>query len=78
MNRDWSASAGLGYTDITYESLIAADREDDEYYATASLNWKFSRWGSLSASIRYSDRSSNEDFFRYDRLRTGIGFRARW
>ncbi|NBD37259.1 MAG: outer membrane beta-barrel protein [Verrucomicrobia bacterium] len=78
LNRDWSANAGIGYTDITYEGLTGEDREDEEYYATASLNWKFSRWGSLSASLRYSDRSSNVDFFQYDRLRTGVGFRARW
>ncbi len=78
LNRTWSASAGAGYTDITFEGLAETDRQDEEYYATASLNWDISRWGSLSASIRYSDRTSNNDFFQYDRLRTGIGFRARW
>lgn len=78
LNRRWSGSAGVSYRDISYENFLGADRDDETYAANVSLDYQIVRWGSLTLFLRYSDQSSSRERFQFDRLQTGLAFRARW
>jgi len=78
LNRRWSGRVGVSYEETSFDNFIGADRTDESYAGNISLDYQIVRWGSLGLFARYSDRSSNSGAFQFDRLQTGISFRARW
>lgn len=79
LSRALSASAYIGYRDSKYEDLQAGStRSDDGYDLGANLEYRLVRYGSVGLTANYSDRSSNNGLFNYDRTRFGVFFRGSW
>ncbi len=80
LNRQFAGSVFLGYDDIDYNSLVdpLLDRSDQEYYFGGSLSYDWVRWSSIRLEARYSDRSSTDPIFSYDRLRVGVVMTGTW
>jgi hypothetical protein len=78
LSREWSASGSIGYSDIQYTSSFAPDRNDEQAYISLGINHRISRWGTVSATFRYSDRTSDTAEFDYDRLQLGLSLNGRW
>ncbi|MGC9451834.1 MAG: outer membrane beta-barrel protein [Oceanipulchritudo sp.] len=85
LTRDLSGSLFAGYSDTSYDALVATDtgittetRDDEEYSVGGRISYQLVRWGSVSFEARYLDRSSSEPLFDYDRLRIGVTLNGRW
>ena len=79
LSRDLSGSVYLGYSRDQYDSSTASlVRDDKEYFLGGSLQYKLVRWGSIGVDVRYSDQSSSQEVYEFDRLRAGVNFSATW
>lgn len=78
LSRELSVAASAGYLDSEIEQAELPNRDDEELFGTLSLQYKIVRWGTLAFETRYSDRSSSDMLFDYDRLQAGAIFSAEW
>jgi hypothetical protein len=53
-----------------------ATRTDEEKSVDAGLSYQIARWGSIRFNIRYSDQTSTDDTFEFDRVRAGVSLLA--
>lgn len=79
ISREVTGSVFLGYRDSQYKALETGSiRSDDGYDLGASIRYQLARYGSIGLNVSYSDRSSNNLLFSYDRLRIGVIFQGEW
>lgn len=79
MSRAWSANVFAGYNEDDYSGAGPLDnRTDEETFVGLGTSYQIVEWGSIGLDIRYSDQSSSQSDFEYDRFRAGINFGAQW
>jgi hypothetical protein len=78
LNRRLSASARVAYLDGSYDNRVGLSRDDEQWTIGAGLDYQIARWGSLTLSGDYRDRSSNSETFSYDRYTISVGLRTSW
>ncbi|NDV62332.1 outer membrane beta-barrel protein [Puniceicoccales bacterium CK1056] len=79
LTRAWSVNVFAGYIEDDYSGPGPLDnRTDEETFVGAGTSYQLVEWGSIGLDIRYSDQSSSESTFEYDRLRVGINFSGQW
>lgn len=78
LRRGLTASAGVGYRQETFQSLLQPERDDEEISIRGGLSYDLTDWGSVGMEVSHSDRSSNVSDFSYSRLRVGLTFRGTW
>jgi lipopolysaccharide assembly outer membrane protein LptD (OstA) len=78
INRRWSCGGNINYSDTNYEFGLLPDRQDEEFRAGMQVSRQIGDWARATISLQYSDRSSSDPFYTYDRLRTGISLTATW
>lgn len=79
MTRDWSINGNIGYIEDIFSGATPIDnRTDEEYFIGAGTSYQIVEWGSLGFDVRYSDQTSSQPTFEFDRLRAGINFRGQW
>jgi outer membrane protein assembly factor BamA len=79
LRRDWSVNAFVGYIKDDYSGAAPVDnRTDEEYFIGVGTSYQLVEWESLGFDVRYSDQTSSQATFEYDRLRAGLSFNAQW
>lgn len=79
LTRAWSASAFIGYIEDEYSGPDSLDnRKDEETFIGAGTSYQLVEWGSIGLDFRYSDQTSTQSTFEYDRFRIGISFGGQW
>jgi hypothetical protein len=79
LSRAWSINADIGYIEEQYSGLnLTVDRTDKQVFIGAGTSYQLVEWGSIGLDFRYSDKTSTDATFEYDRLRVGIIFSGQW
>lgn len=78
LNRRLTGFAGLRYDEEDLTSAGDGDRTDEEYSVFGGLNFDLNAWSNLSMNISYSDQTSSDSQFEFDRWRISLSASARW
>jgi hypothetical protein len=78
ITRDWTGIASIIWSKDRLERAIRGNRKDDFVLASIRLTRQLTRRTSASLFVEISDRSSSDNTFKYDRLRSGIRWSGIW
>jgi hypothetical protein len=78
LNRRLSGTIGLEYSKDDFKAVGLEERSDEENGLFAGLFYDLGRNTSLSLDIRYTDQSSNDLDFDFERWRAGISASGKW
>jgi hypothetical protein len=78
MNRRLSGSVGVGYDEDDLQAVGPGSRTDEEYSLFANLGYELNPSMRLAFDVRYSDQTSSDPGFEFDRWRTGVTVSGTW
>jgi len=67
LNKKWDLTGDLAYRKSAYPSTSTQNRNDDRLKAIASANYRFDKTMKLKMKLEYTDNSSSDDLYIYDR-----------
>lgn len=67
LNNKWGITGDLAYRKSDYPSTPTQNRNDDRWKAIASANYRFDKSMKLKLKLEYTDNSSSDNLYVYDR-----------
>jgi len=67
LNKKWDLAGDLAYRKSDYPSTSTQNRNDDRVKAIASANYRFDKTMKLKLKLEYTDNSSTDNIYIYDR-----------
>jgi hypothetical protein len=78
LNRRLSGNAGLNYSESDLTAFGPGSRTTESIGLSAGVSYSLNNFSSLNISASYSDSSSTDSQFDFDRWRIGASVSARW